>query len=72
MRKRYYARAALGKEMTCHICLQPVSFCLWYIEGMTIYKRESRMCQICALDYWEGPGKKYDSETHKLLEVIDE
>lgn len=71
MTKRYYARAALGKVITCHICLQPVSHCLWYIEGNTVYNRWSRMCQMCAIDYFEGDGKKFDSETHKLLEVIN-
>lgn len=70
MTKRYYARSALGKVLTCHICLQPVSLCLWYVEGMSIYKREARMCQVCCLDYWIGTGKKFDSETHEVLEEI--
>jgi len=71
MTKYYNARRALGKVITCHICLQPVSNELWYIEGMTIYKYNARMCALCAVDYFAGNGKKLDSKTHKLMEVIE-
>ena len=61
----------LGKVMTCHICLQPLSNCSWYIEGITIFEHESKICQVCAIDYFKGPGEKRDSITHKILEVLE-
>jgi len=71
MIKRYYARQALGKVLTCYICLQPVNLCLWYVEGKTIYGPEARMCEMCYPVYGTGHGKKFDSTTHKVMEVLD-
>jgi len=72
MTKRYYARAALGKVVTCHICLQAVANELWFVDGLTTLGLKAKMCASCFKDY-SIPNynyKKIDSITFRPYKEV--
>ena len=72
MPKYYHPRAALGKVVTCHICLQAVANELWFVDGMTTTGLKAKMCASCFLDYHVPyvEYEKIDSITFKPFKEI--